>query len=664
MGKVLVVGGGAAGMAAALSAARAGAEVLLLEQNEKLGKKVYITGKGRCNVTNACPVEDLFSHAVSHPKFLYSAFHRFTNRDLMALLEGNGCPLVVERGNRVFHASMHASDVIRCFEGMLRSSGAEIRLNTRVTGLKVRDSRILSVTAGGKTLPADAVVLATGGVSYPLTGSTGDGFRFAEKLGHTVTPLYPSLTGLLANEAWCSALSGLTLKNVRVTAWDAKGKVVRTEDGELLITHKGVSGPTVLRISAYVTKRVHLGEKVTLSIDLKPALDRETLDLRLIRELKEAGTRELKNIMGNLVPQALGRVLLSESGIPEEKRACDVRKEEREALLGVLKGLKLTVTGTGGFDEAIVTQGGIAVKEIDPSSMRSKLYDNLFFAGEMIDVDLMTGGYSLQEAWSTGWQAGLSAGESALKQEQESFSPERKEGGRKMGFNVAIDGPAGAGKSTIAKRTAKELKLIYVDTGAMYRTIGLYMLKQGIDIHDEDAVTRALPSVQVTIGYDENGLQRLYLNGEDVTDLIRTPEVSEAASVTSAYPEVREKLLDLQHELARENDVVMDGRDIGTVILPHAQVKIFLTASVRVRALRRMKELLEKGEEVTLEQVESEIRERDYRDSHRETAPLRQAEDAVLVDTSNLTIEEVVAKVCGLIRPVMEKEGRSDGHRC
>lgn len=227
-----------------------------------------------------------------------------------------------------------------------------------------------------------------------------------------------------------------------------------------------------------------------------------------------------------------------------------------------------------------------------------------------------------------------------------------------MGFNVAIDGPAGAGKSTIAKLTAKELHLIYVDTGAMYRTIGLFMLQNGIDIHDEEGVGAALPEVTVTIGYDEKGLQRLYLNGEDVTDHIRTPEVSEAASVTSAYPKVREKLLDLQHDLARENDVVMDGRDIGTVILPDAQVKIFLTASVRVRALRRMKELLEKGQAVSLEEVEEEIRERDYRDSHRETAPLRQAEDAVLVDTSDLSIEEVIAKVTGLIRPKMQEEGK------
>lgn len=226
-----------------------------------------------------------------------------------------------------------------------------------------------------------------------------------------------------------------------------------------------------------------------------------------------------------------------------------------------------------------------------------------------------------------------------------------------MGFQVAIDGPAGAGKSTIAKLVAKELRLIYVDTGAMYRTIGLYMLKNGIDIHDEAAVGAVLPDVSVSIGYDESGLQRLYLNGEDVTALIRTPEVSEAASVTSAYPKVREKLLDLQHTLARENDVVMDGRDIGTVILPDAQVKIFLTASVRVRALRRMKELLEKGEAVSLEMVEQEIRERDYRDSHRETAPLRQAEDAVLLDTSDLTIEEVISKAVSLIRPKMAGEG-------
>ena len=661
MGKVLVVGGGASGMAAALSSAYQGAEVLLLEQNEKLGKKVYITGKGRCNVTNACSVEDLFSHAVSHPKFLYSAFHKFTNRDLMALLEENGCPLVVERGNRVFPASMHASDVIRCFDQMLRSAGVEIRLNTHVAGLKQKDGRIISVeTAKGTEYP-DAVILASGGISYPATGSTGDGLRFAGKLGHTVTPLYPSLVALNTMEPWCADLSGLTRKNVSVKALDAKGKKIREEEGELLFTHKGVSGPTILRISAYVTKRVHQREKITLLIDLKPALDQETLDARLLRELKEAGTKELKNIMGNLVPQALGHILLMEAGIPEKTRACDLTKEGREALLKTLKGIRLTVTGTGGFEEAIVTQGGVSVNEIDPSTMKSRLFENLYFAGEMIDVDLMTGGYSLQEAWSTGWLAGHSAAKTAAairKDEAEAFSAEKKEEVKHMGFNVAIDGPAGAGKSTIAKLVAKELKLIYVDTGAMYRTIGLYMLKQGIDIHDEEAVTGALPQVSVTIGYDDKGLQRLYLNGEDVTDHIRTPEVSEAASVTSAYPEVREKLLDLQHDLARENDVVMDGRDIGTVILPNAQVKIFLTASVRVRALRRMKELLEKGEEVTLEQVEEEIRERDYRDSHRETAPLKQAEDAVLVDTSDLSIEEVVAEVAGLIRPVMEKEGR------
>jgi cytidylate kinase len=354
-------------------------------------------------------------------------------------------------------------------------------------------------------------------------------------------------------------------------------------------------------------------------------------------------------------------VILEEAGIALDKRACDVTKEERHVLRKTLKGLRLTVTGTGGFDEAIVTQGGVSVKEIDPSTMKSRLYENLFFAGEMIDVDLMTGGFSLQEAWSTGWLSGRNAAiEAASFKRQESSvantETQNKEV-KQMGFNVAIDGPAGAGKSTIAKLVAKELRLLYVDTGAMYRTIGLYMLKHGIDIRDEEAVKAALPEVSVTLGYDEKGLQCLYLNGEDVTGFIRTPEVSEAASVTSAYPEVREKLLDLQHDLARENDVVMDGRDIGTVILPNAQVKIFLTASVRVRALRRMKELIEKGEEVTLENVEEEIRERDYRDSHRETAPLKQAEDAILVDTSSLSIEEVVSHVTGLIRPKMEKRG-------
>ncbi|MBP5295252.1 MAG: (d)CMP kinase [Lachnospiraceae bacterium] len=661
MGKVLVVGGGASGMAAALSAALEGAEVLLLEQNEKLGKKVYITGKGRCNVTNACAVEDLFSHAVTNAKFLYSAFHRFTNLDLMTLLEQNGCPLVVERGNRVFPASMHASDVIRCFEKMLRDAGVKILLNTRVHALKAEEGRVVSVEAGKQHFDVDAVILASGGISYPATGSTGDGFRFSEKLGHTVTPLYPSLVSLNTSAYWCKDLSGLTLRNVTVKAVDAKGKTIRKEEGELLFTHKGVSGPTILRLSAYLTKRVHQGESFHLFIDLKPALGEDVLDARLLREFSGAGTKEIKNFIGNLVPQALGRVILEEAGIPLEKRACDVTKEERAALLRTLKGLRLTVTGTGGFDEAIVTQGGISVKEIDASTMRSRLYENLFFAGEIIDVDLMTGGFSLQEAWSTGWLSGKNAAAEAASRnkdhletrEQETQDKEEKQ----MGFNVAIDGPAGAGKSTIAKLVAKELRLLYVDTGAMYRTIGLYMLKQDIDIHDEEAVTAALPDVSVTLGYDGKGLQRLYLNGEDVTDFIRTPEVSEAASVTSAYPEVREKLLDLQHDLARKNDVVMDGRDIGTVILPDAQVKIFLTASVRVRALRRMKELVEKGEEVTLESVEEEIRERDYRDSHRETAPLKQAEDAILVDTSSLSIEEVVSHVTGLIRPKMEKRG-------
>ena len=409
MGKVIVVGGGAAGMAAALSASYMGADVLLLEQNEKLGKKVYITGKGRCNVTNACAVEDLFSHAVTHPKFLQSAFHRFTNRDLMDLLEANGCPLVVERGNRVFPESGHASDVIRCFERMLREAGVEIRLNAQVKGLHAEDGRVTAVSLRTGTEPLSAIVLATGGISYPSTGSTGDGFRFARTLGHAVTPLYPSLVGLDAEEPWCADLSGLTLKNVLVSAFDPSGKMIRKEEGELLFTHRGVSGPTVLRISAYVTKRLHLGETIRLLIDLKPALSEETLDLRLQREFKEAGTKELKNIMGHLVPQSLSPVILSAAGIPETRRACDMTREARRSLLSVLKGLPLTVTGTGGFEEAIVTQGGVSVDEIDPSTMRSRLYGNLFFAGEMIDVDLMTGGYSLQEAWSTGWLAGKNA---------------------------------------------------------------------------------------------------------------------------------------------------------------------------------------------------------------------------------------------------------------
>ena len=402
-------------MAAALSASYEGAEVLLLEQNEKLGKKVYITGKGRCNVTNAGTVEDLFSHAVSHPKFLQSAFHRFTNRDLMDLLEANGCPLVVERGNRVFPASYHASDVIRCFERMLRGAGVEIRFQSCVTGLKTEGGRISLVTLKNGAERPPALVLATGGISYPMTGSTGDGFRFARTIGHTVTPLYPSLVGLDCSEPWCADLSGLTLKNVLVSALDASGKLIRNEEGELLFTHRGVSGPTVLRLSAYLTRRIHLGEAIGLRIDLKPALSEQQLDARLRREFREAGTKELKNMMGRLVPTSLSPVILSEAGIAETVRACDMTREGRKALLHALKGLSLTVIGTGGFEEAIVTQGGISVEEIDPSTMRSRLFENLFFAGEMIDVDLMTGGFSLQEAWSTGWLAGRSAAREAEK---------------------------------------------------------------------------------------------------------------------------------------------------------------------------------------------------------------------------------------------------------
>jgi predicted Rossmann fold flavoprotein len=304
---------------------------------------------------------------------------------------------------------MHASDVIRCFERMLLDAGVLIRLNTEVRALRAADGRISTVSLGKEELTPDAVVLATGGMSYPSTGSRGDGYRFARALGHTVTALYPSLVSLDAREQWCSDLSGLTLKNVSVKALDSEGRKIREEEGELLFTHKGVSGPAALRISAYVTRILHEGGEILLSLDLKPALTEDVLDERLLRELKEAGTKTLKNVMPNLAPKSLGRVILMKAGIPEETRASDVRREDRQALLRALKELTLHITGTGGFDEAIVTQGGISVREIEPATMKSKLYDNLFFAGEMIDTDLMTGGFSLQQAWSTGWLAGRSA---------------------------------------------------------------------------------------------------------------------------------------------------------------------------------------------------------------------------------------------------------------
>ena len=407
MKHVIVIGGGASGMAAALGASQAGHEVTLLEQNEKLGKKVYISGKGRCNLTNAADLETILSQVVTNPKFLYSALYGFTNTDVMKLLNENGCPVKTERGNRVFPVSDHSSDVIRCFERILKAQGVKICLNTKVTGLSVQEDCCDGVYVSGKKLPADAVILATGGFSYQATGSTGDGYRFSEAAGHTVQEPLPALVPFETEEEWPASVSGLSLRNIAITLSGKRG-VYYEDFGELLFTHFGVSGPVILSASSITAKRLKREGSLTLSIDLKPALGFDELDARILRDFSQALNKQFKNALNGLLPLNLIPIVIRESGIDENKKVNSITKEERERLIRVLKGLKLKVTGTRGFSEAIVTQGGVSVREIDPSTMQSKLVRNLYFAGEVIDVDALTGGYNLQLCWSTGMLAGRS----------------------------------------------------------------------------------------------------------------------------------------------------------------------------------------------------------------------------------------------------------------
>lgn len=409
MSRVVVVGGGAAGMIAAVAAAERGHKVTLLEQNEKLGKKIFITGKGRCNLTNASDMEQIFENIVTNPKFLYSALYGFDNRACMTFFEENGLRLKTERGNRVFPFSDHSSDVIKTLEKKLHRSGVEIRLHTKVDKLIVEESRIAGVCdESGETYAADSVILATGGVSYPSTGSTGDGHRMAEETGHRVTTCYPALVPLRIREPWCRDLMGLALKNVTVTVKNGR-KVLYEGFGEMLFTHYGVSGPLILSASSYINK-LATGNELRLLLDLKPALTMEQLQKRLIREFEQNRQKQFKNALGGLFPARLIPVMLELSDIDPEKKAGEIGKGERNAFAEVIKGLPMTITGTADFNEAIVTKGGVSVRDINPSTMESKIIAGLYFAGELIDVDALTGGYNLQIAWSTGHLAGESAG--------------------------------------------------------------------------------------------------------------------------------------------------------------------------------------------------------------------------------------------------------------
>ena len=401
-------------MMAAIFAARNGQNVTLLEKNEKLGKKIFITGKGRCNITNASEIEDLFSAVISNPKFLYSGFYSFTNDQVIHFFEELGVATKIERGNRVFPVSDHSSDVIAALAREMQHLKVKVQLHCEVKELLINNEKEIKGVrlANGKKMTADAVVVATGGISYPSTGSTGDGYRFARNCGHKVTELFPSLVPMEVKEWYAKELQGLSLKNIEIHITDGKKKLY-DEFGEMLFTHYGVTGPVILSASSIVGKTLEKKELV-LHIDLKPALAEEQLDKRLLREFEANHNKQFKNAIDSLLPAKVRPVIIEHSGIEEEKKVHEITKEERLNLLRLIKDFHMTLTGLRGYNEAIITKGGISVKEIDPGTMESKLIKNLYFAGEVLDLDAVTGGYNLQIAWSTGYLAGISAGQDKL----------------------------------------------------------------------------------------------------------------------------------------------------------------------------------------------------------------------------------------------------------
>ena len=407
--KVIVIGAGAAGMMAALTAAKEGCQVTLLEKNDRLGKKLYITGKGRCNLTNGCEIEELFNNVMTNSKFLYSAFYEFDNQAVIRFFEEAGCKTKEERGGRIFPVSDHSYDVIDALALELRKNKVSIKLSQKVKELLVdEEGSVCGVKMeNGSSLMAEAVIVATGGISYPSTGSTGDGYEIGRTLGHTVTDLNPSLVPLTVKEDWCKQLQGLSLKNVAVTLGTGKKKIYEGF-GEMLFTHFGISGPLILSASSYYVKK-YSNTPIELHLDLKPALTEEQLDKRLIRDFEEAKNKQYKNTLGGLLPAKMIPVILELSCIPEDKKVNEISSKERKGLVELLKNLTMTITGTRGYNEAIITKGGIHVKEVNPSTMESKVRKGLFWAGEVLDLDALTGGFNLQIAWSTGYLAGKGA---------------------------------------------------------------------------------------------------------------------------------------------------------------------------------------------------------------------------------------------------------------
>lgn len=410
--KIVVIGGGPAGMMAAITAAKAGADVVLLEKNEKTGKKLFITGKGRCNVTNACDTENLFANVMEHSKFLYSAVYGYDNQAVMQFFEDAGCHLKTERGQRVFPESDHSSDILRALDREMQKAGVKVRLNSEVEEVLIDNEKkqILGVRLHNREkIMADRLIIATGGISYVLTGSTGDGYRFAREAGHSVTKLSPALVPFNIEEDWCKQLQGLSLRNVEATI-EVEGRNIYSDFGEMLFTHYGVSGPLMLSGSSYYVHKAG-NRPAKLYIDLKPALTQEQLDKRILREFDANRNKQFKNAIATLFPAKMQNIMPMLAQIDPEKKVNEITKEERERFLHTIKHLELTITGVRDYNEAIITKGGVKLSEINPSTMESKIIKGLYFAGEVLDLDALTGGYNLQIAWSTGHLAGESAAE-------------------------------------------------------------------------------------------------------------------------------------------------------------------------------------------------------------------------------------------------------------
>lgn len=409
MSNVVVIGGGAAGMMAAIGAAKTGHKVTIYERNEKLGKKIYITGKGRCNITNAGDMEQILQSIITNEKFMYSALYTLSNEMVMDMFKDDmNVPIKIERGNRVFPVSDKSSDVIYGLQRELDKYNIEVVFNTRVKDLYIENEVVKGIVLNdSKIIKSDSVIVATGGFSYQTTGSDGDGYKLAEKSGHKVTEIIPALVPLTVKEEYAKDLQGLALKNIEVR-FMSNGKEVHRDFGEMLFTHFGISGPVILSGSSKITKILNKKKEVSLFIDLKPSLEESVLDERVLRDFSEYINKDFRNSLSDLLPKSLIPVIIKLSGIDQFKKVNLITKEERKKLVSVIKGMELTVTGTRGFMEAIITQGGVSVKDVNPSTMESKKIKNLYFAGEVLDVDALTGGYNLQIAWSTGYLAGIS----------------------------------------------------------------------------------------------------------------------------------------------------------------------------------------------------------------------------------------------------------------